>query len=62
MTLLLRITPYLLRMRENTDQKNTDYGHFAHGESFSNLREIFRMWFLCHVVLSLDCIAVCPGL
>lgn len=53
MILLLRITPYLLRMRENIDQKNTEYGHFAHSESFSNLREIFCMWFFYHVDLSL---------
>ena len=24
---LLRISPYSVRMRENTDQKNTEYGH-----------------------------------
>ena len=24
------ISPYLVRMRENTDQKNFDYGHFSH--------------------------------
>ena len=27
-----RIPPYLGRMRENTDQKNSEYGHFSHNE------------------------------
>ena len=26
----LRISPYSVRMRENTDQKNSKYGHFPH--------------------------------
>ena len=26
----LRITPYSFRMRENTNQNNSDYGHFLH--------------------------------
>ena len=26
---ILRISPYLVQMRENTDQKNSDYGHFS---------------------------------
>ena len=25
---ILRICPYSVRMRENTDQKNSEYGHF----------------------------------
>ena len=25
---ILRISPYLVRMRENTDQNNFEYGHF----------------------------------
>ena len=24
------ISPYLVRIRENTDQKNSEYGHFSH--------------------------------
>ena len=26
---ILRISPYSVRMRENTDQKNSEYGHFS---------------------------------
>ena len=26
---ILRISPHLVRMRENTDQKNSEYGHFS---------------------------------
>ena len=26
----LRISPYLVQMRENADQKNSEYGHFSH--------------------------------
>ena len=29
----LRISPFSVRMRENTDQKNFKYGHFLHGVS-----------------------------
>ena len=28
---ILCISPYSLQMRENTDQKNTEYGHFSSG-------------------------------
>ena len=27
---ILRISPYSIRIRENTDQKNSEYGHFLH--------------------------------
>ena len=27
---ILRISPYSVRMRENTDQNNSEYGHFSH--------------------------------
>ena len=27
--ILLRISPYSVRMRENMDQKNSEYGHFS---------------------------------
>ena len=26
----LRVSPYSVRMRENVDQNNSDYGHFLH--------------------------------
>ena len=26
---VLSISPYLVQMRENTDQKNSEYGHFS---------------------------------
>ena len=26
---ILRTSPYLVQMRENTDQKNSEYGHFS---------------------------------
>ena len=34
---LLRISPYSVRMWENTDQKNSKYGHIDAFESLSNL-------------------------
>ena len=27
---ILRISPYSVQIRENTDQKNSDYGHLSH--------------------------------
>ena len=33
--LSLRISPYSVRMRENTDQNNSEYGHFLRGVQFS---------------------------
>ena len=30
---ILCISPYSLQMRENTDQENTEYGHFSRGLS-----------------------------
>ena len=30
---ILRISPYSVRIRENTDQKNSEYGHFSRSES-----------------------------
>ena len=29
---LQSISPYSVRMRENTDQKNSEYGHFSRSE------------------------------
>ena len=31
-TSLPRISPYSVRMRENTDQNNSEYGHFLRSE------------------------------
>ena len=31
---ILRISPYSVRMRENTEQKNSEYGHFLCSELF----------------------------
>ena len=30
----LRISPYSVRMRENTNQNNSKYGHFLRSENF----------------------------
>ena len=30
---LLRISPYSVRIRENTNQKNSEYGHFSRSEN-----------------------------
>ena len=32
---ILRISPYSVRLRENTDQKNSEYGHFSWSVTFS---------------------------
>ena len=31
---ILRISPYSVRMRQNTDQKNSVLGHISHSECF----------------------------
>ena len=31
---ILRISPYSVRMRENMEQKNSEYGHFLRSELF----------------------------
>ena len=31
-----RISPYSVRQRENTDQKNSKYGHFLYSERYMN--------------------------
>ena len=31
---ILRISPYSVQMRENTDQKNSEYGHFWYSVYF----------------------------
>ena len=30
---ILRISPYSVRMRENADQNNSEYGHFLRSDS-----------------------------
>ena len=42
--------PYTVRMRENTDQKNSEYGHFSRSESFAKITEfhtnlLLSQWF-----------------
>ena len=34
---ILRISPYSVRMRENTDQNNSEYGHFGWEKSEKSL-------------------------
>ena len=36
---ILRISPHSVRMRENTDQKNSEYGHFSRSDSFERMSE-----------------------
>ena len=31
---ILRISPYSVQMRENKDQKNSEYGHFSRSAKF----------------------------
>ena len=40
------ISPYSVWMRENTDWKNSKYGHFSHSEVFREFHKItkFRNW------------------
>ena len=42
-TLLLRISPYAVRMRENMNQKNFEHGHFSRSESHSKSSNIVRL-------------------
>ena len=35
------ISPYSVRIRENTDQKNSEYGHFSRSVSFSIIFQSF---------------------
>ena len=34
---ILRISPYSVRMQENTDQKNSVFGHFSRSELFQKV-------------------------
>ena len=44
----LRISPFSVRMLENTDQKNFKYGHFSHSDFYDNFLRfsVFPDWFL----------------
>ena len=50
---ILRITPYSARMRENTDQKNSEYRHFSRSVSFlrsHNFCKDFELFYcLCNL-------------
>ena len=34
---ILRISPYSVRMRENADQNNSEYGHFSRSVNYSRI-------------------------
>ena len=36
MFIILRISPYSVRIRENTDQKNSEYKHFSHSDKYTS--------------------------
>ena len=40
--LILRISPYSVRMQENTGQKNSEYGQFSRSVMYINLRPVSR--------------------
>ena len=40
-TLVLRISPYSVRMRENTDQKNSEYGLFSRSAESQRFSYVF---------------------
>ena len=42
------ISSYSVRMRENTNQKNSEYGHFSRSASFMNLFEYVWIIYLIH--------------
>ena len=41
---MLRIFPYSVRMRENTDQKGSEYGHFSRSVSLFNVFQLSVQW------------------
>ena len=41
-TKILRISPYSVRMRENTDKKNSEYGHFLRSVTLIIFDESFK--------------------
>ena len=48
MELLLRISPYSVRMRENVDQNNAEYGQFLRSVSDNSYFEISRPYVKNH--------------
>ena len=38
------ITPYSVQMRENTDQKNSEYGHFSCSNSIKTISKRLPLW------------------
>ena len=42
-----RIFPYSVRMRQNTDQKNTEYGHFSRSDRNNATLKVFCN--LCYI-------------
>ena len=34
-------TEYSVRIRENTDQNNSKYGHFSRSDSYTNVNKVF---------------------
>ena len=45
---IVRITLYSVRMQENTDQKNSEYGHFSRSEKIRR-----RLWIRSHLLKKL---------
>ena len=43
---ILRISLYSVLMRENTDQKNSEYGHFSCSDSEKNCKQISEYGFI----------------
>ena len=42
---ILRIVPYSVGMRENTDQENSEYGHFSRSDSQCSVSEfLILLW------------------
>ena len=39
---MLRFSPYPVKIRENADQKNSEYGHFPYKESYKPLAIIYK--------------------
>ena len=55
-----RFSPYSVRMRENTDQNNSEYGHFLPSvqsqKSHSRINILYsqsRYFYFCHITESL---------
>ena len=45
---ILRISPYSARMRENTDQKNSVFGHFSRNGKLHHLRSELNTRYFFH--------------